>query len=291
MKLLNKMLSFCLWTLLESISIWITANVSIFIVTRILGTEATGLYKTSRSTVDAVTGIISGATLSVLFSALSRFQNDDEAFFSVFYSYQKIVAIFVLPLGMGMWLYKDLLVKILLGSQWIECADFIGMYAFATVFSIVTNSFFSELYRSKGKPKISMLAQIIYLAFLIPAVILASKSGFNALCITITVAVYGFFVVHYCLAKRFFGIELRKLLGNIFSPLLASGAMAIFSLAVQAVSQNIVIRIISAALCVPVYLLAILLQPSLRSFLETNEFTADTYKKLKNKLWKNKLDQ
>jgi PST family polysaccharide transporter len=190
-----------------------------------------------------------------------------------------------------MWLYKDLLVKILLGNQWLECVDFVGMYAFATVFSIVTNSFFSELYRSKGKPKISMLAQIIYLAFLIPAVILASKSGFNALCITITVAVYGFFVVHYCLAKRFFGIELRKLVGNIFSPLLASGAMAIFSLAVQAVSQNIVIRIISAALCVPVYLLAILLQPSLRSFLETNEFTADTYKKLKNKLWKNKLDQ
>ena len=188
-KLLKKMLSFCLWTLLESISIWITANVSVFIITRILGTEATGLYKTSRSTVDAVTGIISGATLSVLFSALSRLQNDDEAFYSVFYSYQKIVAIFVLPLGVGMWLYKDLLVKILLGNQWLECVDFVGMYAFATVFSIMTNSFFSELYRSKGKPKISMLAQVIYLAFLIPAVILASKSGFKALCITITVAV------------------------------------------------------------------------------------------------------
>ena len=280
-KLLKKMLSFCLWTLMESITIWLTANASVFVVTHILGIEAVGLYKTSMSTVTAVTGVISGATLSVLFSALSRLQNDNKAFFSTFYSYQKVVAIFVIPLGIGMWLYKDLLVKILLGNQWLECMNFVGMYSFASVFGIITNAFFSELYRAKGRPDVSMFAQVLYLLFLIPAIVLAAKNGFEVLCVTATVNVFVFFLIHFVLARHFFGVKLKKIAESILPAFFAAGIMAVFSLIVQAFFSNVVIRIASAIVCVPVYLLAVLLQPSLRSFLETNELTAGTYKKLK----------
>ena len=85
---LKEMISFCIWTLAESVTIWITANAGVFIVTRILGSQYVGYYKTSMSTVSSVISIVSAATVSVLFSSLSRVQNDPNRLMRIFENYQ-----------------------------------------------------------------------------------------------------------------------------------------------------------------------------------------------------------
>ncbi len=284
LRIIKDMLSFCVWTLFESISIWLTANASIFIVSRYLGTEMVGFYKTSISTVTSITGIVAAATLSVLFSALSRLQNNENRFKEVFYNYQKTVAMLVMPIGMGIWLYSDLFVRILLGDKWLYCSDFIGMFALAMAFSIPTSSFFSELYRAKGKPKISMLAQVIYLCFLIPTIAVAAKYGFLVLAITTTVDMLLFAVVHFVIVKVYFKLSLTVMFKNMFSVLCVTCGMAAVALLLKLVSQDFVFQLVSIAVCTVVYIGLLIAIKPLRDTLRTSEITKGIYARMTDKL-------
>lgn len=82
--LLKDMLSFSLWTLLESLSIWLTSWVGTFVLGSTLSAYYLGLYKTSTGMVNAAMGIVTSATTPILFSALSRCQDDEDSFESVF---------------------------------------------------------------------------------------------------------------------------------------------------------------------------------------------------------------
>ena len=149
-KLFKEMFSFSAWTLLESISIWLTANVDIFIVGTYLNEYYLGLYKTSMSTVNAYMAIITSALTPILFSALSRYQNDENNFKKTYYTFQRFTALFVIPMGVGIFVFQDLVTEILLGSQWMEASGFIGWWGLTGALTIVISHFSSEVYRSKG---------------------------------------------------------------------------------------------------------------------------------------------
>ena len=101
---LKEMLSFSSWTLLEQFSIWLTSWMGTFIVGSLLTPYYLGLYKTSISMVNTGMGIITSATTPVLFAELSRRQSDDESFQLAFFHMQEKVALFVVPLGFGIFL-------------------------------------------------------------------------------------------------------------------------------------------------------------------------------------------
>jgi PST family polysaccharide transporter len=77
-KLLKEMFSFAVWTLLESICVWLNNYIGVFIVGTCLSEYYLGIYKTSMSTISAYMAIITSAITPVLFSALSRYQDDEE---------------------------------------------------------------------------------------------------------------------------------------------------------------------------------------------------------------------
>ena len=113
---LKEMLSFSLWSLVEAISIWLTTWIDTFIIGSVLTSYYLGLYKTSLSTINSIFMIITGATTPILFSALCRVQNDDDKFNRVLFNMQKNVAYLVIPMSVGIFIFSDVVVKILLGS-------------------------------------------------------------------------------------------------------------------------------------------------------------------------------
>ena len=181
---LREMLSFSVWSMVEAVSIWLTSYLDIFIVSRAMDQYYLGLYKTSISIVTQVLGLVTATTTPVLFSALSRLQSDEEEFRSLFFRFQKYVALMVIPLGVGMFFYSDLVTRLLLGSQWMETSGFIGLWALTGAFVIVLSHYSSEVYRAKGRPRLSVLAQVLHIVVLLPAVLIAVRYGYEALYIT-----------------------------------------------------------------------------------------------------------
>lgn len=251
---LKSMLLFSIWTLIESISIWLTLWIDSFIIGAYLDQYYLGLYKTSTSTVKGIMAIITSSIIPVLFSALSRVQNDQVALKNVYYKLQRSVSYIIFPMGAGIYLYRDLVVKILLGSQWNEASDIVGVWALTTVFAIVFSNFNSELYRAKGRPKISFISQVIHLGFLIPTCIISLKYGFWAFVysrslIRLQSVVTGFILMKYCM-----NFSPYQSIKNIIKPLISTLIMFAIGMIVKQYSSSILYQIICIIICIVVYL-------------------------------------
>ncbi len=223
--LFKSMLSFTIWSMLEAVTIWLTSYIDIFIVGKMLNDYYLGIYRTSMSTVGQFTGIITAATGTVLFASLSRLQSDNGEFQKMFFKFQKIVGILVIPLGFGIFMFSDFIVDILLGSQWHDAAHFMGIWALTSAVTIVLAHYSSEVYRSLGKPKLSVLAQLLHIIVLLPAVWIAVGYGFEILCdvrawVRLEAVIVNL-IFMYCFVK----ISPYKMIRNIFPEVFASVIM------------------------------------------------------------------
>ena len=221
----KKMFSFSFWTMCEAVTIWLTNYADIFIIGIYLSEYYLGLYKTSMTTVGQVVGLITGITNPILFSSLSRVQNDREKFKELFFKFQRAVAVFIFPLGVMFLCFPQMFVEILLGSQWLETCKFIGLWGMTSALTIVFAHYSSEAYRSIGKPKLSVLAQVLHIVVLCPAIIIAVKYGFEVLYITRSLVRLELVLVNVVLMSVFVKIGFIEMCGNCKYPFMCSVGM------------------------------------------------------------------
>ncbi len=219
---LKEMLSFTIWSLIEAISIWLTHYVDVFIVGTMLSQYYLGLYKTSSALVGQLMGLITLVTTPILFSALSRLQDNDHEFQRLFFRFQKIVSILILPLGVGIFLFSELITRIILGEQWLEASGFVGLWALTSGITIVLSHYSSELYRAKGKPKLSVLVQWLHLIVLWPTIIIAAKYGFEILYISRSLVRLELILVNLIVMWVAIGISPLKMFNNIYHCILCT---------------------------------------------------------------------
>lgn len=263
-RILKEMFSFSIWTLIEAFSIWLTTWADSFIIGRFLEPYHLGLYKNSTSMVNALFTIITGATTPVLFSSLSRLQNDSHKFYMVFLQFQKLVSIIVFPMGVGVFMYSDLATRLLLGKNWIEASNVIGMWALTSSLMIVLGNYCSELYRAKGKPKLSFLAQVLHLVFLIPACVISAKQGFWALVYTRSLMRLQFILVHFFIMKFIIKFPISKIFKNVMHASLSTIVMFVVGSYIQQLKQGLLWDFIGMGICVIIYLLTLSIFPSIR---------------------------
>lgn len=224
---LKEMFSFSMWSMFESVSIWLTGYIDIFIVGSVLNQHFLGVYRTSMTTVGQIMGLITSATTPILYSSLSRLQNDDEEFKKVFFSFQKIVGLLVIPLGFGIFLFKDLVVKVLLGNQWHDAILFVGLWGLMSSITIILSHYSSEVYRAKGKPKLSVFAQCLHIAVLLPVVLVFVHHDFDVLCMARSLVRFELILVNMLLMLFFIKISPQKMLFNVFPAFFSSIVMSL----------------------------------------------------------------
>ena len=266
LKLLKEMFSFTFWSMLESVAIWLTSYADIFIVGKLLDDYYLGLYRTSMSTVGQIVGLITAATTPILFSSLSRLQTNEEEFKKMFFRFQKIIGMLVVPMGVGIYIFRNLITEILLGSQWGQAAYFIGIWALTSSVVIVLAHYSSEVYRAKGKPKLSVFIQISQIACIIPAVLLSIPHGFDTLCEWRSIVRLEAIIINLLVMYFFVNINPYKMIINIFPACLASGIMWFISL-FYPTSSNYIIRFLYIIPSICVYFSIIMFFPKERNII------------------------
>lgn len=249
----RSMLSFSLWNLCETLSIWFTGQASVFIVANILNEYYLGLYKTATATINSYMAIITASITPVLFSALSRYQNDEEHFQATFFKFQSMLALIVIPMGAGIFMFRKLALSILLGKKWEEATTLLGLWALASSVTIVFSNTACEVYRSKGLPKMSFVLQMVYLVFFIPTIYYGANADF----VTLTFVSCGIRllpVIFDMFALRFrFRISIKKILYNGMWPVFATVIMCVAAYFLQGLSSNVFWQFLSIALCAILY--------------------------------------
>lgn len=262
--LLKEMMSFSIWSLVEAISIWFTSWVDIFIISSSLNQYYLGIYKTSTTMVNSIMTLITASILPVFFSALSRLQNDDKKFNEMYLNTQRIISILVFPLGVGIYLYSDLATKIMLGNNWTEASSVIGIWALTSSIIIVFGNLNSEVYRAKGRPKLSFLAQVLHLAVLIPTCIIASKYGFRSLIFSRAWIRLELVLVHFIIMKTIIKFPIKEIIKAVSPSLVSVLVMFIIGLILKEISDSFIWSIISILLCAICYFAVLYLFPSIR---------------------------
>ena len=248
-KILKDMLSFSIWSLVEAIFIWLTAWVDVLIIGSLLNSYYMGLYTTSLNIINSMMALVTSATVPVLFSTLSRLQNNTEQFNKVFFNTQRLVSIIVLPVGVGIFLFSDLITWILLGENWSEASQIIGNWALTSAIMIVFGHYCSEVYRAKGQPKLSFLAQVLHLIVLVPVCIYSVQFGFWALVFVRSWIRIQFVLVHFLIMKYAIGIPISKIIRNVIPTIISASLMGIFGFILKQLNDGLMWQFLIIFLC------------------------------------------
>lgn len=280
--LLKEMISFSAWTLLESISIWLTSYIGMFIVGSYLNEYYLGIYKTSMSTVTAYMSLVTSAITPVLFSALSRYQNDEEAFKKTYYSLQRIVAVLIFPMGIGIYIFRDLVTYILLGSQWSEASGFVGLWGLTSAFTIVFSHFASEVYRSKGNPKLSLFSQILQLLFLIPTLLISVRYGFEVLYTARSLIRFELILAALIIMRLIYKFKIIDVIKNVLPMVLSATIMGVLGYLLKMINSGLVWQMIVVCICVVFYFtMLLLLFPKVRQEVFATQYAQKIIRKIK----------
>ena len=261
-KRLKKMLSFSIWSVVENVTIWLTGYVGTFIVGSRLSDYYLGLYKNTMNTANMCMTMITAATTPVLFSALSRCQNDDAEFKYMFFRFQRMVAMLVFPLGLGMIVFRELCVMILLGEQWMQTADFFGLWAVMSAIAIIFSHYNSEVFRSKGKPKLSVLTQILHIVVLVPVLLWAVNGTYETLTVARSLVRLQLILVSSIILQIVVGIRFLDIVKNVWPSLISAVVMALAGMMIRTLFSHILWEFISVFLCVLIYTGVMLMIPA-----------------------------
>lgn len=256
--ILKKMISFSIWSLIEAISIWFTVWIDSFIIGSFLNEYYLGLYKTSISMVNSIMAIVTASITPVLFSALSRLQNDEKAFKKMFYNVQKYVAYLVFPMALGGYLYRDFIRIILLGENWREASNIIGIWILTSAIVIVFSNFNSEVYRSKGLPKLSFISQLLHLVFLVPTCIISLKYGFWKFVYARSFIRLQGVVVGFIIMKYIMKFSIHNIFISTVKPMVCTAIMGGAAIILKQISNSLFWDITSILICIIVYLICVL---------------------------------
>lgn len=254
-QVLRQMFSFSAWTLFEQFSIWLTSWAGTFIVGTILSQYYLGLYRTSITIVNSAMGVVTSATTPVLFAELSRLQRDRSRYEKAFLGMQRKVAFFVMPLGVGIFAFRDFATEVLLGPQWSEASLMLGLWALSSSVVIMLSHYASEVYRSMGMPKLSLCCQLAYLAVFIPVTYVSAQLSFQTFAVASSLVRIAGVAISLFALKAFVGFSSLRILGNVGAIAACSAAMGIIGMVLHAVNSDFALTILWIFLCITVYLL------------------------------------
>lgn len=262
--LLRDMFSDTVWTMIDGIAVWLTGWVDSLIITQYMSDYYLGLYKNSLNTVNSLFTMVTSAVVPVLFVGLTKYQNDNKRFTSLFTNTQQTLAMLLIPLGVGVFLYSDLAVDVLFGNQWHEAADIVGITSLTLALRTVYVSVCSDVYRAKGLFKIPLFLQLGDLCLLVPVCVLSARNGFWPLVYTRSWARLALILPELIILKKYVQIDIRVILQKQWPIWASTTVMAVVCLLLQKVSDTTIWDVVSIILACIVYVFALLLIPSTR---------------------------
>ena len=270
-KRLKDMFSFCSWSIFDSVLVWSTSYLDIFFIGRALNEYYLGIYRTSISTVGQFTSLITASILPVVMPAISRLQDDIPEMRRVLLHFQKYTSILLLPLGVGIFVFRDFVTAVMLGNQWTEAAPFIGLWGLMEAVTVIFARFCSSVYPAVGKPRVSAIVQISHLIVLVPAIIISGQYGFRALYVTRSLVRFELVAVNLVAVYLLIKQSPWKMFVNILPETLSCCIMALAGWGLLRINDSLVWSFVWVGVCICVYFATLYLFPADKELIKSLE--------------------
>lgn len=252
---LRAMFLYSWWILLESVTTWMTSYSDTFIVSISLSAYYIGIYKTSMVTVNQIMGLIVAAASGPLFVALTRLQDNKKELISTYNSYMSSLSFLIFPLSAGIWLFRDFITMVLLGSQWEEASDFIGLWGLMSSIALVFGTFANGLYNAVGKTFLSFAVSLVNLVIMIPLLTWAAPKGFEWLYVSRSMLRVSFVIIQLTAMSIILKYPIAGLIKEIVPIAIPTLIMSLCAYALGLISNSLVWSFISIVICIAIYFL------------------------------------
>lgn len=257
---LKKMFSFSIWVLLESVAVWFSSWTDSFFVGNGLSSRNLGIYKNSQSTVNGLLAVPQYSVNNVMQVKLTKDKGNPQKYNQSFLTSQRLLAFALYPLGVGAYVYRDLVVKIVFGSGWEDAGIVVGLWALVSVFRIVFISSTNAVYVSKEIPKIAFYLQIIDIIILIPTCIYGVKMGFEYFVVIRCIARLVVIIPNMYFMEHFCEIRAIDIVKNNAIPFFTTALMGAFALLLKSSTpESILIDFCAIFACALVYFILVFL--------------------------------
>lgn len=167
-----------------------------------------------------------------------------------------------MPIGVGIFIFSNLITEILLGQQWLEASSFIGMWGLTSAVTIVLAHYASEVYRSIGKPKLSVLSQWLHIIVLCPVLLIFVQKGYSTLCMARALVRLELVMVQLLLMGLVVRMNVWRMIKNVLPSSLAASAMLVVLLLPS--PGNLLQQFLYILICICIYFIGIMLFPEER---------------------------
>lgn len=253
MEYLKSIFSFSIWAYIESILEWLTANVAILVLASIYGVIELGIFKVAVNLVTQMTSSIYALYSNVYKSAIAKEQFNPETFKKLFLTFQKYASILSLPLGVFVFVYRDMITDILLGSTWIEASTIIGLYSLTCTISISFGNFYSDAIRALGRPLNLVVIDAVYLISILALLYFANTITFTLFCVYFSIIKIIQPSLQILIGWKICNVTFIDIIKNSYPQIAASLLIAIVIVLTGLNSLNIVFSIVSAIFAFLIY--------------------------------------
>ena len=161
------------WLLLSNVGDFLNERLDSLILAKFLNTQVVGLFSVAKEISNLPTSALVDPMQRAIFPGLAKMAKDRPLLVRSYIDSMAFVLMLTVPIGMGIWLTSDLIVKVLLGANWlatIPLMQILALYGVARV--SYANS--RAIYLSLGRPKLVAYTSIFQVLLYAPALTLGT---------------------------------------------------------------------------------------------------------------------
>jgi len=225
MRTSHHLLGYSSQTVLSQFMGAILTNIDYLIVGKRLGPDNLGFYSMAFRVPELLIINTCYIVSNALFPAYSKLQNDLASLRKGFLLTLRYIALYTVPVGVGMFIVTPEFVKVIFGDRWIPAIPVMqAISLYAVIYSLSFNA--GDIYKAIGRPDIMNILGIFKLAVAIPLLWLAG--GYNIYYVGLAQVVAHSFLtlVRFIVIKRMISLRWRDILSALQPAI--SGTLVMF---------------------------------------------------------------
>lgn len=170
----KEIFNFSSWVLITNILNFASMRLPDFVLGKLLGTRAVGLYSIANEIGEYSSSMIAAPMNRAIYPGYTKLKDDLGALGKSYLEVLGMQALIILPMGFGLSITAEYVVDIILGSKWSDAVAPTAILAIAgAVLGLSSNT--NYIYFALGRPRMNFILSVIKVAVLIPTVIYMAK--------------------------------------------------------------------------------------------------------------------
>jgi lipopolysaccharide exporter len=217
---------FSIWMLLSNLLISLVHRVPDFVIGRVVGPAALGLYTLAYEISNLPTTELVWPISRAVFPGYSKMAEKDGELCRGFVDVLSVILLVTVPAGLGIIVLSEPFVHVLLGERWLEAIPLIQVLAvFGILRACMSN--LGAVYLALGRPQILSYLALLHLAVLSAAMFwLVPEHGAYGAALATLLAVAIQIPIGFTVVMRETGLGIGALAAVIWRPMVAGLAMA-----------------------------------------------------------------